>query len=180
MPVILGIDIETYSSAPLPKCGVYRYVDATDFEILLFSYAYDDGPVKTVDLACGDQLPGDVLTALEDPQIIKAAYNAQFERVCLSRYLGRWLDPHQWRCTAVMASYLTLPSRLADVAVALKLTQQKMEEGKDLIRYFSVPCKPTKINGGRTRNMPSDAPDKWVVYRQYNAQDVETERADLL
>ena len=177
MPVILGIDIETYSSAPLPKCGVYRYVDATDFEILLFSYAYDDGPVKTVDLACGDQLPGDVLTALEDPQIIKAAYNAQFERVCLSRYLGRWLDPHQWRCTAVMASYLTLPARLADVAVALKLTQQKMEEGKDLIRYFSVPCKPTKINGGRTRNMPSDAPDKWVVYRQYNAQDVETERA---
>ena len=177
VPTILGIDIETYSSAPLPKCGVYRYVDAPDFEILLFSYAYDDGPVKTIDLACGEQLPGDVLVALEDPQIIKAAYNAQFERVCLSRYLGRWLDPHQWRCTAVMASYLTLPSRLADVAVALKLTQQKMEEGKDLIRYFSVPCKPTKINGGRTRNMPSDAPDKWAVYRQYNAQDVETERA---
>ena len=177
VPTILGIDIETYSSAPLPKCGVYRYVDAPDFEILLFSYAYDDGPVKTIDLACGEQLPGDVLVALEDPQIIKAAYNAQFERVCLSRHLGRWLDPHQWRCTAVMASYLTLPSRLADVAVALKLTQQKMEEGKDLIRYFSVPCKPTKINGGRTRNMPADAPDKWAVYRQYNAQDVETERA---
>ena len=177
MDHLLGIDIETYSSAPLPKCGVYRYVDAPDFEILLFSYAYDDGPVRTIDLACGEQLPADVLAALEDPQIIKAAYNAQFERVCLSRHLGRWLDPHQWRCTAVMASYLTLPSRLADVAVALKLTQQKMEEGKDLIRYFSVPCKPTKINGGRTRNMPSDAPDKWAVYRQYNAQDVETERA---
>ena len=177
MSTILGIDIETYSSAPLPKCGVYRYVDAPDFEILLFSYAYDDGPVKTIDLARGEQLPADVLTALEDPQIIKAAYNAQFERVCLSRHLGRWLDPHQWRCTAVMASYLTLPSRLADVAFALKLTQQKMEEGKDLIRYFSVPCKPTKINGGRTRNMPADAPDKWVVYRKYNAQDVETERA---
>ena len=176
-PKILGIDLETYSSAPLPKCGVYRYVDATDFEILLFSYAYDDGPVKTIDLACGDPLPEDVLTALEDPKIIKVAYNAQFERVCLSRYLGRWLDPHQWRCTAVMASYLTLPSRLADVAVALKLTQQKMEEGKDLIRYFSVPCKPTKANGGRTRNMPADAPEKWAVYRQYNAQDVETERA---
>ena len=176
-PKILGIDIETYSSAPLPKCGVYRYVDAPDFEILLFSYAYDDGPVKTIDLACGEQLPADVLTALENPAVIKAAYNAQFERVCLSRYLGHWLDPHQWRCTAVMASYLTLPARLADVAVALKLTQQKMEEGKDLIRYFSVPCKPTKINGGRTRNMPSDAPDKWAVYKQYNAQDVETERA---
>ncbi|MDY5220095.1 MAG: DNA polymerase [Eubacteriales bacterium] len=177
MDHLLGIDIETYSSAPLPKCGVYRYVDAPDFEILLFSYAYDDGPVKTIDLACGEQLPEDVLAALEAPDIIKAAYNAQFERVCLSRHLGRWLDPHQWRCTAVMASYLTLPSRLADVAVALKLMQQKMEEGKDLIRYFSVPCKPTRINGGRTRNMPSDAPDKWVVYRQYNAQDVETERA---
>ena len=176
-PKILGIDIETYSSAPLPKCGVYRYVDAPDFEILLFSYAFDDGLVVTVDLACGEILPVEVVAALDDPAIIKTAYNAQFERVCLSRYLGHWLDPHQWRCTAVMASYLTLPSRLADVAVALKLTQQKMEEGKDLIRYFSVPCKPTKTNGGRTRNLPADAPDKWTVYKQYNAQDVETERA---
>ena len=173
----MGIDIETYSSAPLPKCGVYRYTDAPDFEVLLFSYAYDDGPVVTVDLACGEDLPPDVIAALNDPAVIKAAYNAQFERVCLSRHLGRWLDPHQWRCTAVMASYLTLPSRLADVAVALKLSQQKMEEGKDLIRYFSVPCKPTKANGGRTRNMPADAPEKWALYKQYNAQDVETERA---
>ena len=180
MPVktkILGIDLETYSSAPLPKCGVYRYADAPDFEILLFSYAYDDGPVRTIDLACGEQLPADVLAALEDPAVIKVAYNAQFERVCLSKYLGHWLDPHQWRCTAVMASYLTLPARLADVAVALRLTQQKMEEGKDLIRYFSVHCKPTKANGGRTRNMPADAPDKWALYKKYNAQDVETERA---
>lgn len=177
MSTILGIDIETYSSVPLPKCGVYRYVDAPDFEILLLSYAFDDGPVVTVDLACGEMLPVEVAAALDDPAVIKAAYNAQFERVCLSRYLGHWLDPHQWRCTAVMASYLTLPSRLADVAVALKLTQQKMEEGKDLIRYFSVPCKPTRTNGGRTRNLPADAPDKWAVYKQYNAQDVETERA---
>ena len=177
MSTIMGIDIETYSSAPLPKCGVYRYTDAPDFEVLLFSYAYDDEPVVTVDLACGETLPSDVIAALNDPTIIKVAYNAQFERVCLSRYLGRWLDPHQWRCTAVMAAYLTLPSRLADVAVALKLSQQKMEEGKDLIRYFSVPCKPTKTNGGRTRNMPADAPDKWALYKQYNAQDVETERA---
>ena len=176
-PKMLGIDIETYSSAPLPKCGVYRYVDAPDFEILLFSYAYDDGPVKTIDLACGEQLPADILAALEAPAVIKVAYNAQFERVCLSKHLGHWLDPHQWRCTAVMASYLTLPARLADVAVALRLTQQKMEEGKELIRYFSVPCKPTKVNGGRTRNMPSDAPEKWAVYKKYNAQDVETERA---
>ena len=176
-PKMLGIDIETYSSAPLPKCGVYRYADAPDFEILLFSCAFDDGPVMTIDIACGEQLPADVLAALEDPAVIKVAYNAQFERVCLSKYLGHWLDPHQWRCTAVMASYLTLPARLADVAVALKLTQQKMEEGKDLIRYFSVPCKPTKANGGRTRNMPSDALEKWAVYKKYNAQDVETERA---
>ena len=177
MPVLMGIDIETYSSAPLPKCGVYRYCDAPDFEILLFSYAFDDEPVQTIDLASGETLPKEVISALEDPGIIKVAYNAQFERVCLSRYLGHWLDPHQWRCTMVMAAYLTLPGRLADAAVALGTTEKKMEEGKDLIRYFSVPCKPTKTNGGRTRNLPADAPEKWAVYRQYNAQDVETERA---
>ena len=177
MPVLMGIDIETYSSAPLPKCGVYRYCDAPDFEIFLFSYAFDDNPVKTIDLASGETLPKEVISALEDPNIIKVAYNAQFERVCLSRYLGRWLDPRQWRCTMVMAAYLTLPGRLADAAVALGTTEKKMEEGKDLIRYFSVPCKPTKTNGGRTRNLPADAPEKWAVYRQYNAQDVEVERA---
>ena len=177
MPSIMGLDLETYSSAPLPKCGVYRYCDAPDFEILLFSYAFDDTPVQTIDLASGETLPPEVISALEDPNIIKVAYNAQFERVCLSRYLGHWLDPRQWRCTMVMAAYLTLPGRLADAAVALGTTEKKMEEGKDLIRYFSVPCKPTKTNGGRTRNLPTDAPDKWAVYRQYNAQDVETERA---
>ena len=177
MPVLMGIDIETYSSAPLPRCGVYRYCDAPDFEILLFSYAFDDEPVQTIDLASGETLRKEVISALEDPSIIKFAYNAQFERVCLSRYLGHWLDPHQWRCTMVMAAYLTLPGRLADAAVALGTTEKKMEEGKDLIRYFSVPCKPTKTNGGRTRNLPADAPEKWAVYRQYNAQDVETERA---
>lgn len=177
MKKVMGIDIETYSSAPLPKCGVYRYTDSLDFEILLFSYAFDDEPVVTVDLACGEQLPEEVLSALENPEIIKAAFNAQFERVCLSRQLGHWLDPHQWRCTAVMSAYLTMPSRLADVVVALGTAEKKMEEGKDLIRYFSVPCKPTKANGGRTRNLPGDAPDKWTVYKKYNAQDVETERA---
>ena len=177
MPVLMGIDIETYSSAPLPRCGVYRYCDAPDFGILLFSYAFDDEPVQTIDLVCGETLPKEVVSALADPGIIKVAYNAQFERVCLSRYLGHWLDPHQWRCTMVMAAYLTLPGRLADAAVALGTTEKKMEEGKDLIRYFSVPCKPTKANGGRTRNRPGDAPEKWAVYRQYNAQDVETERA---
>ena len=177
MAYVLGIDIETYSSAPLPKCGVYRYCDAPDFEILLFSYAFDDAPVETVDLACGESLPKEVLLALEAPNVLKVAYNAQFERVCLSKYLGHWLDPHQWRCTMVMAASLTLPGRLADVAVALGTTEKKMEEGKELIRYFSFPCKPTKANGGRTRNRPSDAPEKWAVYKQYNAQDVETERA---
>ena len=177
MPRILGIDIETYSSAPLPKCGVYRYADSPDFQILLFSYAYDDEPVQTVDMACGEQLPPDVLSALDDPAIIKMAYNAAFERVCLSKHLGRWLDPVQWRCTAVMAAYLTLPARLGDAAVALGVSEKKMEEGKDLIRYFSVPCKATKTNGGRTRNLPGDAPDKSATYKAYNAQDVETERA---
>ena len=177
VPRILGLDLETYSSAPLPKCGVYRYCDAPDFEILLFSYAFDDAPVQTIDLACGETIPKEVLLALEDPNILKIAYNAQFERVCLSKYLGHWLDPHQWRCTMVMAASLTLPGRLADVAVALGTTEKKMEKGKDLIRYFSVPCKPTKANGGRTRNRPGDAPEKWAVYKQYNAQDVETERA---
>ena len=153
MPGLMGIDIETYSSAPLPRCGVYRYCDAPDFEILLFSYAFDDEPVQTIDLARGETLPKEVISALEDPDIIKVAYNAQFERVCLSRYLGHWLDPHQWRCTMVMAAYLTLPGRLADAAVTLGTTEKKMEEGKDLIRYFSVPCKPSKTNGGRTRNL---------------------------
>ena len=177
MKPILGIDIETYSPVPLSRTGVYRYVDSDEFEILLFSYAYDDGPVYTIDLASGERLPNDVLADLEEPEIIKAAYNAQFERVCLSRHLGHWLDPHQWRCTAVMAAYLTMPSRLADAAVALGVTEQKMEEGKDLIRYFSVPCKPTRANNGRTRNLPVHAPDKWKVYKEYNAQDVKTERA---
>ena len=177
MKSILGIDIETYSPVPLPKTGVYRYVYTDDFEILLFSYAYDDGPVQTVDMACGEQLPENVLADLENPDVIKVAYNAQFERVCLSKYLGHWLDPHQWRCTAVMAAYLTMPARLADAAVALGATEQKMEEGKDLIRFFSVPCRATKANDGRTRNLPEHAPDKWAVYKQYNAQDVETERA---
>jgi len=177
MPELLGIDIETFSSAPLPKCGVYRYADAPDFEILLFSYAFGDSPVQTVDLAVGESLPSDILRALTDPDIIKVAYNAQFDRVCLSKHLDRWLDPTQWRCTAVMASYLTLPPRLGDAARALGLTQQKIDEGKDLIRYFSMPCKPTKANGGRTRNLPSHAPEKWAAYRAYNVQDVETERA---
>ena len=174
---VLHLDIETYSSVLLPKCGVYRYCDSPDFEILLLSYAFDDEPVVTVDLACGERLPDEFLQALEDPNVLKIAHNAAFERVCFSKYLGRWLDPSQWRCTMVMSWYSTLPGRLADVAVALNVTEKKMEEGKDLIRYFSVPCKPTKANGGRTRNLPQHAPEKWATYKAYNAQDVETERA---
>ena len=174
---VMHLDIETYSSAALPKCGVYRYCDAPDFEILLLSYAFDDAPVVTVDMACGESLPDEFLHALEDPDVLKIAHNAAFERVCFSKHLGRWLDPAQWCCTMVMAWYRTLPGKLADVAVALDVTEKKMEEGKDLIRYFSTPCKPTQANGGRTRNLPRHAPEKWATYKAYNAQDVETERA---
>ena len=173
----MHLDIETYSSAALPKCGVYRYCDAPDFEILLLSYAFDDAPVVTVDMACGESLPDEFLHALEDPTVLKIAHNAAFERVCFSKHLGHWLDPAQWRCTMVMAWYRTLPGKLADVAVALDVAEKKMEEGKDLIRYFSVPCRPTQANGGRTRNLPRHAPEKWATYKAYNAQDVETERA---
>ena len=174
---VLHLDIETYSSAPLPKCGVYRYCDAPDFEILLLSYAFDDAPVVTVDMACGETLPDAFLHALEDANVLKIAHNAAFERVCFSKHLGHWLDPAQWRCTMVMAWYQTLPGKLADTAVALNVMEKKMEEGKDLIRYFSMPCKATKTNGGRTRNLPRHAPEKWATYKAYNAQDVETERA---
>ena len=174
---VLYLDIETYSSAPLPKCGVYRYCDAPDFEILLLSYAFDDAPVVTVDMACGETLPDAFLHALEDANVLKIAHNAAFERVCFSKHLGHWLDPAQWRCTMVMAWYQTLPGKLADTAVALNVMEKKMEEGKDLIRYFSMPCKATKTNGGRTRNLPQHAPEKWATYKAYNAQDVETERA---
>ncbi len=173
----LHVDIETYSSQPLPKCGVYRYSQSSDFQILIVTYGFDHDPLVTVDMACGENLPAEFLSALDDPTVLKIAHNAQFERVCFSKCLGHWLDPHQWRCSMIMASYMTLPLKLADVAVALNLTERKMEEGKDLIRYFSVPCKPTKANGGRTRNLPGDAPEKWEVYKQYNRQDVETERA---
>lgn len=174
---VLHLDIETYSSAPLPKCGVYRYCDAPDFEILLLSYAFDDAPVVTVDIACGETLPDTFLHALEDVNVLKIAHNAAFERVCFSKHLGHWLDPAQWRCTMVIAWYQTLPGKLADAAVALNVMEKKMEEGKDLIRYFSMPCKATKTNGGRTRNLPRHAPEKWATYKAYNAQDVETERA---
>lgn len=172
----INIDLECYSAADLSKCGVYRYSDDPDFEILLFGYSVDGGEVHVVDLASGEQIPEHILQALTDPSVLKYAYNAQFERVCLSHYLNvGWLDPAQWRCTMVASFYLGLPGGLANVGAVLGLEKQKMTEGKDLIRFFCVPCNPTESNGGRIRNMPSDAPDKWEIFKAYNRRDVETE-----
>lgn len=172
---VLSIDLETYSDVDLPNCGVYRYVEG-DFHILLFAYAFDDEETKCVDMACGEQLPAEVLDALHDDCIIKSAWNAQFERTCLSKYLGTQLSPDSWQCTMVWAASLSLPLKLATAAQALKTAQQKDAVGERLIRYFSIPCKPTKSNGGRTRNLPEHAPDDWKLFKSYCIQDVETER----
>lgn len=174
-PKIMEIDLETYSDVDLGKSGVYKYVEG-DFHILLFSYCFDDDDVVCIDMARGQQLPDEVLAALEDPEICKIAWNASFERTCLSHYLGHRLDPRQWKCAMVWAASLSLPLSLAAAGMVLKTGEQKDRAGKDLIRYFSVPCKPTKTNGGRTRNMPEDAPEKWEQYVSYNLQDVRTER----
>lgn len=178
----LEIDLETYSSVSLQKCGVYKYVESPDFEILLFGYSVDGGKVRTVDLACGEALPYDVLAALTDDMVTKWAFNAQFERVCLSRYLSdrglssdKYLDPGSWRCVMVWSAYMGLPLSLEGVGTVLGLEKQKLTEGKDLIRYFSIPCSPTKSNGGRTRNRPEHDPEKWRKYKAYNIRDVETE-----
>lgn len=173
---VLGIDIETYSSADLPKCGVYRYVEAPDFEILLFAYAFDDEEVKIVDMACGETLPEEVLTAIDDPDVIKAAWNAQFERTCIGHVLDRTLSPNGWQCSMVHAASLALPLSLKEAAKVLKTGEQKDRAGENLIRYFSVPCKPTKTNGGRTRNLPEHDPDAWQQFKDYCLQDVRTER----
>ena len=172
---VLSIDLETYSDVDLPNCGVYRYVEG-DFHILLFAYAFDDEETKCVDMACGEQLPADVMDALQDDSIIKSAWNAQFERTCLSKYLGTQLSPDSWQCTMVWAASLSLPLKLATAAQALKTAQQKDAVGERLIRYFSLPCKPTKANGGRTRNLPEHAPEDWKLFKSYCIQDVETER----
>ncbi len=175
----LSIDIETYSSAEIGKCGVYRYSEAPDFEVLMLGYSLDSAPVQVVDLACGEALPVEISSALTDPEVVKWAFNAQFERVCLSRYLGlpagTYLDPAQWRCSMIWSAYLGLPLSLAGVGAVLGLEKQKLESGKDLIRYFCRPCAPTKANGGRTRNLPRHAPDKWAQFKAYNLRDVETE-----
>ena len=173
---LLAIDIETFSDVDLPKCGVYAYSDSPRFEILLFAYAFDDEPTQVVDLACGEQLPDRVLAALEDESVTKTAFNAAFERTCISRYLGRQLSPASWQCTAVQAAMLALPLTLDGVGEVLNIKRKKLKEGVALVRYFSMPCKPTKANGGRTRNRPEDAPELWERFKAYCIRDVDAER----
>lgn len=174
----ITLDIETYSSVDLLKCGVYKYAGSEDFEILLLAYAYDDEPVQLIDLACGEEIPAKLLDDLQDHSIIKEAYNANFERTCLRYALGIDTDPDMWEDTMITALYNGLPRSLDAVGKALRLgdDQAKMKEGKALIQYFCKPCKPTKTNGGRTRNLPEHAPEKWEVFRRYNIRDVEAER----
>lgn len=172
----LGIDIETYSSNDLSKGGVYKYVEAEDFTILLFAYSVNDSPVRVIDLACGEQIPDRIITALRDDKVLKTAYNANFERVCIGRYLGVYLRPEEWDCTMIKAVRLGLPFSLAQCAEVLGLENKKMAEGASLIRYFSCPCKPTKANGGRTRNLPEHDMLKWETFKRYNKRDVEVEQ----
>lgn len=191
----LSIDIETYSSANLQKSGVYRYAESEDFEILLFGFSVDGGTVKVIDLAMGEKIPSKIIDALTDDEVIKWAFNAQFERICLSRYLSdlgvsldpfhdnhplstemtRYLNPVSWRCTMIWSATLGLPLSLEGVGAVLGLEKQKLTEGKNLIKYFCVPCSPTKVNGGRTRNLPQHDMAKWQMFKTYNIRDVETE-----
>lgn len=175
----LSIDLETYSDQPLAKTGVYRYVESPDFEILLFAYSVDGAPVQQIDLACGEKIPSEILCALEDDKVTKWAFNANFERICLSRFLGYptgdYLEPDSWKCSMVWAAYMGLPLSLEGAGAVLGLEKQKLAEGKDLIKYFCQPCAPTKSNGQRTRNLPKHSPDKWLAFKKYNIRDVETE-----
>ena len=176
----LSCDIETFSDVDLIRCGVYKYADSPDFEMLLFAYAVDDGDVHIIDIAGGEELPEKIIQAIKSDTVVKTAYNAQFERVCLSRYLklpeGEYLNPQSWYCTAVQAAELALPLSLADVGSVLGLERQKMTEGKELIKYFCVPCKPTKSNGNRTRNRPCHDINKWETFKKYCMRDVDVER----
>ncbi len=171
--------METFSNVDLAKCGVYKYAESDDFEILLFGYSADGGEVKVVDLANGEKVPDEVIAALEDTDVIKWAFNATFERVCLSRFLGypvgKYLEPESWRCSLIWSAYLGLSQSLKGVGSVLKLDEQKMDKGKDLIKYFCVPCLPTKTNGGRTRNRPAHDFGKWQTFKSYNKRDVEVE-----
>lgn len=189
----ISIDIETFSDIDLSKCGVYKYSESEKFEILLFAYSINHEEVQVVDLALGEKIPLEIISALVDGKVTKWAYNANFERVCLSRYISRYypeyfisysipedtvnefLDPSSWRCSMIWAAYLGLPLSLAGVGAVLGLEEQKLKEGKDLIKYFCVPCNPTKSNGGRTRNLPMHDMDKWELFKKYNKRDVEVE-----
>ena len=176
----LSCDIETFSDVDLIRCGVYKYADSPNFEMLLFAYAVDDGDVHIIDIAGGEELPEEIIQVIKSDTVVKTAYNAQFERVCLSRYLklpeGEYLNPQSWYCTAVQAAELALPLSLADVGSVLGLERQKMTEGKELIKYFCVPCKPTKSNGNRTRNRPCHDINKWETFKKYCMRDVDVER----
>ena len=175
----ISIDIETFSSEDLSKCGVYKYCESPDFEILLFGYSIDGGEVKVIDLAAGEKIPEEVILSLTDDSVLKFAFNAGFERICLSKFIGlptgEYLNPKSWRCTMVWSAYMGLPLSLQGVGTVLKLEKQKLTEGKELVRYFCVPCAPTKANGGRTRNLPADAWEKWEQFKKYNIRDVGTE-----
>ncbi len=177
----LSIDLETFSDIDLAKCGVYRYVESPAFEILLFGISVNGGDVVVYDLVQGEKIPAEIFAALTDNSIIKWAFNAAFERVCLSMYLGlpsgEYLDPTSWRCSMVWSAYMGLPLSLAGAGAVLGLSEQKLKEGKDLIRYFCVPCKATKSNGGRTRNLPEHDMDKWKLFKFYNQGDVEVEQS---
>ncbi|WP_373127579.1 DNA polymerase [Dielma fastidiosa] len=170
----LSIDIETYSSVNLQKAGVYKYAESPEFDTLLFGYSVDGGAVQVIDLACGEKIPAEIVDALSDESVIKWAFNAQFERVCLSNYLETWLSPASWHCTMVWSATLGLPLSLEGVGAVLGLEKQKLTEGKNLIKYFCVPCAPTKTNGGRTRNLPLHDMEKWEQFKAYNLRDVET------
>lgn len=191
----LSIDLETFSDIDISKSGVYKYAESDRFEILLFGVSIDGGPVQVYDLACGDQIPDEILSALADESVTKWAFNASFERICLSNWLkrshpeyflgysipedpaGQYLNPESWKCTMIWSAYMGLPLSLEGVGAVLKLQNQKLKEGKDLIRYFCTPCKPTKANGGRTRNLPQHDSEKWMRFKEYNLRDVEVEMA---
>ena len=191
----MSIDLETYSDVNITKCGAYKYAESDEFEILLFGVSVDGGPVVVYDLACGNSIPDEILAALSDANVTKWAFNASFERVCLSNWLkkhrpeyftgysipedpaGQYLDPASWKCSMIWSAYMGLPLSLEGVGAVLKLQDQKLKEGKDLIRYFCTPCKPTKANGGRTRNLPKHDPEKWELFKKYNQRDVEVEMA---
>ena len=177
MGSLLSIDIECFSDVDLIKCGVYAYADSPAFEILLFAYSFDGGETQIIDLAQGEKLPAEVEEAIFDVSVTKTAYNANFERTCLSKYFGRYIPPESWHCSAVQAAMLALPRSLEDVGRVLGLDEQKMKEGRELIRYFCVPCKPTKANGGRTRNLPCHALEKWELFKTYCKRDVDVEKS---